>query len=880
MRGWMILLTVLALSQSASAYEYEHLTCAHGQTVAVEDKKPGPPRRFAPDRLVDVLHLKLDVTPNFRARTVAGTATLTFKPIAKPLKVLRLHQVDLNVHEVTASHAIEGYDLTDDALVITFVKPIPPVETASVNVRYDAEPKEGLYFRTRELGYAVGDEHVWTQGETHESRHWYPSFDYPNERFTSEVICHVPKEMTVLSNGIELTNEVGADGMLTSHWKQSKPHVNYLIALVAGPLKKVSDTYKDIPLALYVQPSDIEEAKNTFDGLVEMMGFFEREIGVPYPWDQYNQVTIYDPHFGGMENTTLTTLSVGTLHRPEQTENLRNSRGLVAHELAHMWFGDYVTCKDWSHLWLNEGFATYYDALHRRFVHGDDEFLYTMLRGAESIVGRKDRIPMVQRAYDNEMSQFSYRAYGKGSWILHMLRSQLGEALFRKCVKAYLERNALKSVVTEDLNRVIEELSGRSFDPFFDQWVYHARHPELKLSYSWDEAKKLAKVSVAQTHKVDDDVLLFSFPTKIRFSGADWVVDHDVQVSEASHDFYVALDQKPVSVRFDPELTVLAKISFKKPKAMLYHEVEEGDVLTRLLAAKALGEFKDKKTVAALRKVLNNDAFYGVRRYASRSLGKIRTEEALAALTASTAQSNARARQYVVQDIGKFYHPDAEQVLERIATSEKNPLILRSALRSLAKYRSAAAKRAITTSLRSTTYRDYEAYYAQEAVPVLDDPSMTGELMKFLSRKDRRVSQGWYGNTLVTLGRLNRNEENKDKVRDFIVSKTTHPNERVQRGAIRALGLLEDPKAIPIVSSFTGGGDDKTSVQKAADEALKKLRAVKKVSVELKDLTSEVMKLKEQNEKLEGQIEDLKKQFKAIKVNEADESPETTESDD
>ncbi len=302
------LLATAFLSVPAFAFE-EELFCSHHTRADEKVDKPGSvARRFAPSRYVDILHLKLDVTPNFRERTVSGTVTLTFKPIATPLKTLRLDQVDLDIHEVTSSHVIQSYDVTDDALVITFANEIAADELASVDVRYSAEPRKGLYFRTRELGYTPGDEHVWSQGETHEARHWYPGFDYPNERFTSEVICHVPKAMTVLSNGIELTSVVDeATGMRTSHWKQSKPHVNYLVALVAGHLKKVTGEHGDTPLGLYVQPSQFGEARNTFEGLEEMMGFFEEEIGVPYPWEQYNQVTIFDPWFGGMENTTLTT---------------------------------------------------------------------------------------------------------------------------------------------------------------------------------------------------------------------------------------------------------------------------------------------------------------------------------------------------------------------------------------------------------------------------------------------------------------------------------------------------------------------------------------------------------------------------------------------
>lgn len=875
---------LVSIVGSVSAEEIEHLDCGvHGAAhAAAEGEKAAPPRRFAPDRLVDVLHLKLDVTPDFRARTVAGTATITFKPIAKPLPALVLHQKDLDILEVSASHAVRDHDKLDEELRVTFERPIPAGETASVVVRYEAEPKEGLYFRTRELGYAPGDEHIWTQGETHEARHWYPSFDYPNERFTSEIVCRVPADMTVLSNGTEVSNEVdAATGLRTSRWKIAKPHVNYLVALVAGHLRKLSATHRDTPIGLYVQPSEFAEAENTFDGIVEMMKFFEDEIGVPYPWSRYNQVTIFDPHFGGMENTTLTTLNVLTLHRKDVTGNLRDSRGLVAHELVHQWFGDYVTCKDWSHIWLNEGFATYYSQLHLRHVKGEDEFRYAMLRQRDNITGRKDRTPVVQRRYENANRLFTYRAYTKGSWILHMLRAQLGEDLFRKAMRTYLERNALKSVVTEDLNRVLEAVAGRSFDPFFDQWVYHARHPELDVRYAWDAATGLAKVSVAQKQKVDDDVVLFAFPVTLRFKGDGWSVDHAVEVTGEAHDFYVPLKAKPEVVRFDPELTVLADVNFRKPKGMLFAQLSDTtDVLGRLLAAKALGSHKDLKTVERLKQALNDDPFQGVRRRASEALGKIGTPEALRALAASTTQPDDRVRHQVARDIATFYHPEARRASARMYAAESNPMISRHLLRSLAKYRGDDAKRAITEAMRSDTYRDFMAYYAQEAIPTYDDPDLTGEMIRFITKRDRKVNHAWFGNTLETLGRLNRNEDRKDRVRDLLAGYANDPSPRIRRGAIKALGLLEDPKAIPIVSSFTGSGDEKTAVERAAEEALKKLRARKEMSAEVKDLTAEVMQLKEKSEKLESEVEDLKQQLKAKEKVAADPEKDDTQGDD
>jgi len=863
LRVFLLGLVVSVVLSAAAFARDESITCTR---TAFDDAKQEAPRRerkYAPDRLADILHLKLDVTPDFRSRTVSGTATVTFRPIALPLHELRLDAVDLTVLSVESSEAMQAHQTTEDAIVITFQSPIQPGAEANVSVHYEAEPEDGLFFITPELGYPPEDEHCWTQGEPHSARHWYPSYDYPNERFTSEIICHVPKEMVVLSNGRKLSEEADpTTGQKAVHWLQDKPHVNYLVALVAGRFEKLTADFRGIPLGFYTPPSQFREAPNSFEGTEGMMAFFEEEIGVAYPWDQYNQVVVYE-HGGGMENTTLTTLTEHTLFRKE-TENVRSSRWLVAHELAHMWFGDYVTCKDWSHTWLNEGFATYYEALHAGHVLGPDHLLYEMYRNARKVTGNSDSTPIVYREYGSVWQQFNYRAYPKGAWVLHMLRCQLGEDLFRRCVKAYVERYALTSVVTEDLNRVFESLSGRSLDRFFDQWVYHGRHPELEVSYSWDERSCLAKLSVKQTQKLTDEVLLFHFPVKLQLRGEGWTVDRAVEVSRADQDFYVSLPDQPRIVRFDRDYSVLATVKFDKPVKMLYAQLADTtDVIGQILAARALKSRKDKKTVARLRDALNSAPFYGVRVQASRALADIRSPEAFEALAASHHQSDARVRLRVAKDIGKYYRPKARQAALRILETEKNPTVVAAAIRSLGKYPGAATREILLEYLESQSYRNELAGAAVQAVRTLDDPAYAPALRKAIRRRERMLTHRDLGSRLDALAYISRNEDDRTMAREFLVEHANHRNKRVQRSAIAALGTLGDPRAIPVVTAFTGSGVRKTRVQKAADAALKKLRAARKVSVELKDLRDEVTKLKQKGERLQEDLEDLKKRLDA-----------------
>lgn len=821
-------------------------------------------RKYAPDRLIDVTLLRIDVTPDFDRREIRATTTIHFTPIAHAVREIALDAVDLTVLSVLASHEMEGHTVGEEQITITFVEPIPAGAEASVELEYTAAPQKGLYFRTADMGYREEDTQLWTQGETYEGRHWFPSFDYPNERFQSEVICHVPADMTVVSNGRLVAESVDATtGVKTAHWRQDKPHVNYLIALVAGRLAKVEATHRDIPLAFYTPASQREYAANSFRDTADIMQFFEDEIGVPYPWDKYDQVAVLDFHYGGMENTSLTVLTDGTLFG-DATENLRDSRGLVAHELAHQWFGDYVTCKDWSHVWLNEGFATYYDWLHAGHKHGDDEKLLRLYNAARGIVGNDDRRPIVSRDYRSAMEQFGYRAYPKGAWVLHMLRTRLGEDLYRLCVKTYLERHALGSVVTEDLNAIVEELSGRSFDRFFDQYVYHARHPELDVSYSWDEADDLAKITVKQTHAVDDDVVLFHVPTKVRFDFEDGAAEErDLFVDEEEEDFYFPLAAQPAVVRFDPEFGVLAKVSFDKPEAMLRAQLEDtSDVIGRLRAIDEMKSKDDLDTIERLQAVLNGDPFHGVRSAASKALREIHTPDAFEALRDSLDQADARVRKQVVSDIGGFYRAGSKDVALRAMASEANPDIVASALRSLGKYGGDDVRALVMEHLASESYRNELAVAAVRTIRALDDPTYLGPLRETLETRADELTTRGLGTGLRALGYLARHEDDREGVRTFLAGYLGDARRGVRIAAIDALGELRDPRAVAAVQTFVGDRID-DGVRRAAEKAVKAMRDAKSVPVELSDVRAELSELKEQHEELAQELADLQERLDA-----------------
>ena len=822
-------------------------------------------RQYAPDREADILHITIDVTPNFRNRMVAGTTTIKFSPISKPLTEFRLNAIDLDVSSITSSAEIEGYSVMDEAITITFLPAIPAGTETTVTIVYEAEPKQGLYFRTPEMGYPEQDTHLFTQGESHLAPHWYPNYDYPNERSSSEVICRVPEEMTVISNGRLVSEQIDPkSGLKAVTWYQEKPHVNYLIALVAGNLKKIESKYKDIPIAFYTPTSLIEYAQNSFKDTADMLEYYEREIGVPYPWDRYDQAAVQDFVMGGMENTTLTILTENTLFS-EETENIRSSQGLVAHEMVHQWFGDYVTCKDWSHLWLNEGFAVYYEKLYDGHKNGHDSMLYNLYRISHGVLGdRPVHKPIVTRSYDDAWEQFDYRAYQKGGWVLHMLRNELGEEMFRKCVKTYLERHALSSVVTEDFRSIIEEFTGRSYDRFFDQWIYHGRHPDLKVSYNWSGKDKLAKVSVEQTHEVTDKVMLFNFRRKIRFVLGNEIIDREICVDSKQHDFYFRLPNEPNIVRFDPDYSLLANIMFDKPTTMLYEQLENhNDVIGQLRAIDALKKKKDQKTITKLKNTLNNDPFYAVRINASSALREIHTNEAFEALADSLVQNDARVRQQVIRDLSRFYRSETLTLLRRALRKEKNPAILEVAIRNLGLYQHKSSRRLLLKYLKSVSFRNELASAAIEAIRMLDEPLFIEPLQRILEEREMDFRSWNFSRGLDTLAHIARNEDDKTKVRNFLASYVNHPKDRIQAGAIGALGTLGDPKAIPIIETFSNDEPD-NNIERAAERALKQLRERKQlVPDEIIRLRETVDEFRKETDKLKDDLDDIKKRLDA-----------------
>lgn len=858
MRICPFLLAAALLTVEAAADSSDCRICDKHLLPQPQQLVPG--RKYARDRRADILHVKLDVTPDFAKRTVSGTATLRFKPIALPLEKLELDAVDLNIDTITAEGAqIAEHQVTGDKLIVTFAKAVAPDAEVTMSVTYSAKPEHGLYFRTPEMGYKAGDTQVWSQGEAEEHRFWFPSYDYPNERFTSEVICHVPKGMQAVSNGRLQSEKPGKDGLVTFHWLQDKPHVNYLIALAAGHFHRLEDKAGGLPLALLVPPSHKAQAANAFTDTGKIIEFYQKETGVPFAWDKYYQVYCLDFIAGGMENTSCTFEAADMLFNSD-TEELRSLHELDAHETAHQWFGDLVTCRDWSHLWLNEGFATYYTILYEEQKRGTDAMKYALWQEAQQVFQANDTRPIVWRDYGDPMQQFDSRAYPKGAWVLHMLRSQLGADLYRRCIRTYLERHRNGIVRTEDLQDVIEEVSGLSFDQFFDQWLFHGGVPELKIDYAWDPGTKQAKITVRQTQKLSEQVRLFRVPLPVGFAlpGQKEMLRFKADVSKEAEDFYFPLPAQPELVRIDPDYTVLAKVSFTPPGPMLDKQLQ-ADVIGRLLAVGMLGD----RHIDKLGKVLREDAFHAVRSEAARALAKIAEPDARAALMAgSSGQKDARVRRAVVQGLAMLNTAESQKTLWDMAQSEKNPDILAVIIDSWgARPGDAEVAKALRAQLSGTSFNHALQMAAIRALRAQDNETALGEILaRVQSLNDLRGRDaGTAFDAIAFLARRPTNEQ-RNAVREFLSSKLTDPRSSWRAASARALGTLRDPRALAVLEPMLAGGGARIDpVREAAAKAVQDIRAGLESPADLKKLWDRVQQLQKQAEEQQNELETLKK---------------------
>jgi len=659
------------------------------EVTAGDGFQPDPLGMVSPSRNFKTLHLKLDLELDLEGARIEGSVTHTLKALEENPKILAFNAVDLEIHSVEINGVGQEFSYpapgspspswlgtvrisnADEQLVVHPAMDIARGDTFLLKINYSGEPKQGLYFQRPEEGIEGSRYEVWSQGQGTANRFWIPLFDYPNDKFSYEGVFRVKKGYEVLSNGV-LASRTIRGNKEEFHWKLDQPQVSYLIMVAAGEYDVHRDSLGAFPVDYWMPPGISKEMVNdNFARTPDMIEFFADYTGVPYPYGKYDQVVVQNFLYGGMENTTATVLTDRTLYdRPALMT--RSSDYLVAHELAHMWFGDMLTCREWSQMWLNEGFATYFGNLYNLRVHGEDAWRYDMYRynqigTIENDKGNDPPRPLVTDFYNRIDGRNSNNVYSKGASVLYMLRHLLGDDAFREVIRAYAGERRHKTVETADLMRAVREVTGQNLDWFFEQWVFLAGHPRLKVNKRWDENEGLLKLTVEQTQEIGGVVPLFRLPVDIEIHTSEGANAYRIVIEDKKQEFYFACEEKPVMTVFDKGEWIVKEIEFNKPTGELLYQLYHGDYMSRVRAAKDLKDRgRDSRTIEALEEVILANGHYGLRAEAAEALGQIRTDAALDALIAGSEVGNARVRKGCAAEIGRYNNNDkaAERLVE------------------------------------------------------------------------------------------------------------------------------------------------------------------------------------------------------------------------
>ena len=662
-----------------------------------------------PNRQVDIHHTVIDISVDLYSEKVSGKVSHRFSPLGTSLTNFDLDAEDMVIRRVRLGNKDIPFFQSEKKLHVDLVKSFSWDDTLTVTINYTATPRTGLYFFKPDSLYPDRKLQAWTQGEETDNHHWVPLYDYPNERATFECILTVDKNLKAISNGELVSLVENKDNTHTYHWRENFPMVSYLISFVIGDYVKVEDNFKDIPVAYWVYPENEKEAFRSFGKTPDMLEFFNEITGFKYPFEKYDQIIVSEFMWGGMENITLTHNTDRTMFDSKAHPD-HSSDGLVAHELAHQWFGNLITTRNWANIWLNEGFATYLSRLYITKDRGVDEGDYVRLNEIKGFMraDKAKRRPTVDFNYEEPFELFSSHVYAKGSLILTMLQDVLGEDGFWRSIKDYTIKNKLKTVETVDLKKSIENTTGQNLDWFFNQWLYEPGFPEYEVSWNYNQRMKELSIHVKQIQDLKT-TSLFKMPIRILIDNGK-KEEHIIWVEDLDSVFKINSNKRPKMVIFNSGMRVPSILKTNKSVADLRYQLKNApNALDRIWAAQELSKKKGRKIVEyALLECAQNDSFWAVRSEAYSSLSRLKSEYQTEDFDwIRTKEKDNRAKRSFIRSL-RHQAKDLEVIkfLNDIIISDTSYYAIADAIRILSIVDSSSAKNHIDKLLSTESHND------------------------------------------------------------------------------------------------------------------------------------------------------------------------------
>lgn len=634
-----LLIALASMTASPLLWEEEVCCSAHmeaaswaapGEALGFDEATGRLARNFAPDRGLDHEHMRLAITvPDMNVPRATCAFALTARAIAYPVSTTTLDARGMTITAVSSEGRTTSFEHDGRVLTVHLSPPVPPGERVTIAVAYELDdPARGLIWTPESDRYPGRPAQIHTQGQTNTNSFWFPCHDSPDEKLTTEIIATVPAGFVVSSNGAFKAHggaTIAVPGPLNStrlqaaetyHFVQDKPHAPYLVSLVVGKFDVVDVGDATLSMPVYVPPGRGEDARKTYANTMAMVRLFERRFDEPYPWAKYAQLVVHNFEAGGMENTSATTMHDNAVISDEAREDY-DLDGLISHELGHQWFGDLTTCHTWDQIWLNEGFATYSTDLWWEERDGADRYDEQVREQFDSVLNAdRGSAPgshaMISKVYDQPWENFRRpgNPYPKGASILHMLRRELGDAVFFGGIQDYVEQRKLGTVQTWMLRQALERRSGRQLERFFEQWTLRPGTPTVAVSWVYDPERQKLRFTVEQKQQIDPDNPAFEFALPIfikNSAGPDVMIEPFLFAK--SDTFEVELEGPPRFVAVDPDQHVLARHEVAQDPTMWLRQAQDGPTLvSRVTAVRALASSNESAAAEFLRRTASDES--------------------------------------------------------------------------------------------------------------------------------------------------------------------------------------------------------------------------------------------------------------------------------
>ncbi len=716
---------------------------------ALSQQAPADPRpvsnaeRMANDQYTrshdyDLLHERIEVGRfDWDSLSFSGRVTVSLRALRPAFDSVVLDAgALLDITAVSAGGATRparlAFEHLRDTLVVHLARPVAMGDTVRFTVEYLGRVKngDGLTFIDADSIPPRRPRQIWSQGEADNNHDWFPTYDFPNDKATWELIATVPKGFTAVSNGSLVTDRRNRDGTRTMGWSQRQPSATYLVSLVVAPLIKVTDRWRTIPVDYYVYREDSARARPLFRVTPDMIDVYSRLTGTPYPWAKYAQTTVAD-FFGGMENVSATTLVDWLPDSRAYADRPWYQHILIPHELAHQWFGDFVTTENWANMWLNEGFAEfmpgqYWSAKLGR--HAEDDYYLDEYEQFMRLDHRR-RMPLASLGSNN--------IYPKGALVLEMLKKHLGEQRFWAGVHRYLADHAYGVATTDDLRQAFLDATGENLDWFWDQWLYRAGYPEFQVTAAWDSTIATVTLTVAQTQR---DTLkpdstgfrfetpeVFRMPVRIRVGTKTGDVVTSVPLDSREQVIHVSgVHSAPTMVVFDDGNTILKQLAFDQPTTWLATQLaRDPDLWNRSWVLNQLGERKsDSEALAALLWAATSADYFLTRVQAVGLLAEFTGPGVSAALLQALTDTSAQVRVAAAEALGNFPTPAVVEAVRRSWERDASDAVRGAALRTLARLDPAATVPLVREALTMPSYQDAISNAAAFAAAQMKDTSL------------------------------------------------------------------------------------------------------------------------------------------------------------